>query len=302
MDELPCAPIQEGIEATSQNIGPQPPINFQDPTIFNPEEDDQEFMINIGGLVASDSRSESRVTTLQTVQPVATAADPWGPAGDPGLVTIFENWGPQCTELHVPSQIQPIVNVTSDGDTAMTDHAEVSCENGSSNIMLKPELGGQNTFGVLLNDKDDKAAGLEPEMRSLQEDENDQSSYEEDDLTELPIAPTVAIAMTDEGYQSMTKQENLDTGEVDAVSDRDSVRTDNRDSRLPQNVKEQLSIYFAQEILDNIQLTGDEVAGAIDDICSALPDLLREFSTLVARQARPGIEERACIFVRHQRK
>ena len=121
--------------------------------------------------------------------------------------------------------------------------------------------------------------------------------WEDQSLPTLDNAPT----MTDEGYHSMTKQGNSEIGEKDAVSDADSVRTDNRDSGLPQNVKEQLSTYFAQEILDNIQLANDELANAIDDICFSLPELLREFSTLVENHARPGLEERACIFVRHQR-
>ena len=138
-----------------------------------------------------------------------------------------------------------------------------------------------------------RQASHQPEDLALQ------SLIEWDDqsLPTLDNAPT----MTDEGYHSMTKQVNSEIGEEDAVSDADSVRTDNRDSGLPQNVKEQLSTYFAQEILDNIQLANDELANAIDDICVSLPELLREFSTLVENHARPGLEERACIFVRHQR-
>ena len=158
---------------------------------------------------------------------------------------------------------------------------------------------------------------LELEERTPQEQQeihpaDDQGKHEAQEAQNDPIpdtiedqgehAPTIAPTMTDEGYQSMDKQDSLDKGDVEAVSDADSVRTDNRDSGLPPNVKEQLSTYFAQEILDNLELTGDELAGAIDDICNPLPDLLREFSALVARQAKPGIEERACIFVRHQRK
>jgi hypothetical protein len=113
--------------------------------------------------------------------------------------------------------------------------------------------------------------------------------------------PTLGHAITDSGYQSMTRPGSLETGEDDTDSNADSVRTDNRDSGLPENVKEQLSTYFAQEILDSIQLAKADVANAIDDICSSLPELLREFSTLVEIHARPGLEERACIFVRHQR-
>jgi hypothetical protein len=138
--------------------------------------------------------------------------------------------------------------------------------------------------------------------KRLRWDESSKSVTEYGDVMDFPTATTIAPTMTDEGHQSMTKQDNLGRGEVDVVSDADSVCTDNRDSSLPQNVKEQLSTYFAQGILDNIQLTRDEVACAIDDICNVLPGLLREFSTLVAERAKPGIEERACTFVRHQRK
>ena len=122
------------------------------------------------------------------------------------------------------------------------------------------------------------------------------------DAPTAPMAPTTAPTMTDEGYHSMDKEEKPSANEDETASNADSVRTDNRDSALPRHVKEQLSTYFAQEILDNVQLPGEELVSCIDSIYSSLPELFREFSTLVAQSARAGIEERACIFVRHQRK
>lgn len=126
----------------------------------------------------------------------------------------------------------------------------------------------------------------------------DSGSQEDHVHTEYPAAPT----MTDEGYQSMDKQQQVQVDEEDAVSDADSVRTDNRESGLSPSVKDRLSSYFAQELLDSLRLAKHEIVEAIDRICSSLPDLLLEYSTLMGSHARPGAQEHACIFVRHQRK
>ena len=140
---------------------------------------------------------------------------------------------------------------------------------------------------------------LDPFLGQLEENGNPETQW---CLPGTENDPSATVGeLTDSGYQSMTKQGHSETDGDDADSNADSVRTDNRESGLPQNVKEQLSTYFAQEILDSIQLAKDELSNAIDEICSSLPELLREFSTLVEIHARPGLEERACIFVRHQR-
>lgn len=124
----------------------------------------------------------------------------------------------------------------------------------------------------------------------------------DDEFAAHNTAPTIAPAMTDEGYQSMAKTEDAKHGDNDAESNADSVRTDNRDSSLPQSVKEYLSALFAQEVLDNIETGQEELEAAMETISPSLPGLLKEFSTLVACNASPGVEEKACVFVRHQRK
>ena len=86
------------------------------------------------------------------------------------------------------------------------------------------------------------------------------------DAPMAPTAPTTAPTMTDEGYHSMDKEENPSANEDETASNADSVRTDNRDSALPRHVKEQLSTYFAQEILDNVQLPEEELVSCIDSI------------------------------------
>lgn len=117
-------------------VGSHDQSNPQEPTLFDPDED-PDFGINTERLTALDStRSESNDTNIQAVQAVATAADPYGPAGDPGLVVIFENWAPGRTELHVPHQIEPI---NSDGDTAMPDQAPPEEATETSDIRRSAE-------------------------------------------------------------------------------------------------------------------------------------------------------------------
>ena len=123
-----------------------------------------------------------------------------------------------------------------------------------------------------------------------------------DGLKEHVEGTTVAPTMTDEGYCSMDKQQAEDLANEDARSDTDSVRTDNRESGLPREMKERLSESFADEILGDLRLQDGELANALEKISSVLPDLLRDFSTLAECRAQGSVEEKACIFVRHQRK
>ena len=155
---------------------------------------------------------------------------------------------------------------------------------------------------VLWNDEFGSRTPLLEDTTFIASSANSPAQYselqEDAGFDEYPLAPTT----TDEGYQSMNKQEQMDADEEDAQSDADSVRTDNRDSGLPSNVKERLSSHFAQELLDNLQLPKHQLVESIDRICSSMPDLLREYSTFVGSNARSDLQERACIFVRHQRK
>ena len=75
-------------------------------------------------MALSSTSSGFEDSSIQAVQSPAPAADPYGPAGDPGLAVLLENLGPGNPELHGPHQIERVAPVNSDGDTAMTDHAD----------------------------------------------------------------------------------------------------------------------------------------------------------------------------------
>lgn len=111
---------------------------------------------------------------------------------------------------------------------------------------------------------------------------------------------TVAPAFTDSGYRSLDKKEEAQR-EVD-FSDTDSVRSDNRDSGLTFDVKRRLASEFARELTDNLSLPATETTEAIAQIVSVLPDLLQQYAVIAHHEARPGIQQRAAVFVRHQRK
>ena len=182
---------------------------------------------------------------------------------DPGTAVLLENLGPD----HLPT------GVSHNFSTEESDDLEGSLEEDD----------------VLEDDVLDQKDVLEYDEFFNEEDK--------------PGGYRVALTTTDEGYQSMNKQEHVNMGiEDDVHSDSDSVRTDNRDSSLPPAVKDRLSSYFAQELLDGLKLSKDQLVDSIDRICSSMPDLLREYSTLAESHARSGPQERACIFVRHQRK
>lgn len=122
--------------------------------------------------------------------------------------------------------------------------------------------------------------------------------------TEAPgnIEPTILFTATDEGYQTMDKQRMTDADGEETLSNADSVRTDNQDSGLPSDTKDALSSQFARELLENLRGSNNQLAESVDCIESLLPELLRQYSILLGYHAQPGLQEKSCVFVRHQRK
>ncbi|KAK0938256.1 hypothetical protein LTR29_010131 [Friedmanniomyces endolithicus] len=117
------------------------------------------------------------------------------------------------------------------------------------------------------------------------------------------FVPAVAtITMTDEGYYTIDKTV---TGLVpesamnDPNDDTCSIRTDNSiiGPSIPAARRRDLSVRFASEMVDH--LTTVEVS---DDTFEFLPQLLLDYSKMLHRRARPGIEKHASTFVRHHRR
>lgn len=226
------------------------------------EQNCKKKVINGGGLMPGKKQIEASSSSIE-IPEAATNDNAIDPRYDDAT-------GEPFLKFHSTNVATIIADVT---ETTSIDHTKQY--NDRSKVLAEASYGGIDENGLV-------------------EDFDTHSSHF--------VAQITARTMTDEGYQSMTKQEDVAVDLADEVSDADSVRTDNRDSALPRHVKERLSNLFAQEIVEDVQLGQEELTTAIDNLCYSLPDLLREFSTLVSDHARPGIQERACIFVRHQRK
>lgn len=98
----------------------------------------------------------------------------------------------------------------------------------------------------------------------------------------------------------MSKPGDLDQTSV--AGNVDTIRIEDVDPELSLSARNQLSLLFAQDILENVESSIEHLASTTDEICSSLPGLLRELSTSIAKHAKPGVEQQACTFIRHQRK
>ncbi|KAK0268666.1 hypothetical protein LTR35_015401 [Friedmanniomyces endolithicus] len=116
----------------------------------------------------------------------------------------------------------------------------------------------------------------------------------------VPSAPT--IAMTDEGYCTMDKTV---TGLVpESATDNPNDDTCSLQSdgsvigpSIPAARRRDLSVRFASEVVDHLATV--EVS---DDTFEFLPQLLLDYSKMLHRRAKPGIEKHASTFVRHHRR
>lgn len=197
------------------------------------------------------------------------------------------------SELELParhlSNVEKARVTLSDDKSGGSDDDEMSVDLGSGGMQ------GRKSTPTMVEEVEDGDADQRPNFKEV-------STHHVAESMDLHMATGVAQSMTDEGYYSADKQAAAEVVYEDSEIDTDSVRTDNRDSGLNRDTKDQLSECFAQEILNDLRLKGTELTAAVEKICVSLPELLREFSILVERQAEKGLEEKACIFVRHQRK